>query len=164
MPQQGGINAPYTRFRGPVLVGQSSDFGNAAINGGSTAPLISYWNAPEFGMFVESSSKVTMAVAGGSALAYTSQQVQLVSTVMNVSIASTQVGQMTSTTALGHLIIPLSTATMSSGTVPTNLNGGAAIVFQISSAGSTAGLGKLWFCTSANGWQASTGVYTSVST
>ena len=164
MPQQGGINAPYTRFRGPVLVGQSSDFGIAAVNGSSTAPLISFWNASEFGYFAQSSSNVRFSAPGGQVWSYTSQQSKVISTAHNVNIASTEFGQMTAASALGHLVIPLSTATMSSGTVPTNLNGGAAIVFQISSAGSTAGLGKLWFCTSDVGWQTSTNIYTSTST
>lgn len=164
MPQQGGANAPYTRFRGPVLVGQSSDFGIAAVNGSSTAPLISFWNASEFGFSVASSSQVRFSAAGGSIWAYTSQQTRLMSSAQNVSIASTEAGRLTSTSVLGHFIIPVSTATLSSGSIPTNLNGGAAIVFMISSAGSTAGLGKLWLCTSDVGWQATTGLFTSTST
>ena len=165
MAQQGGSNAPYTRLRGPLLVGQSSDFGVAAVNGGSTAPLVSFWNASEFGYFVGSSSTISMTAPGGSIWNYTSQQSQMVSTAHNVCVASTQVGAMTPSLALGHLIIPCSTQIMSSGTVPTNLNGGAAIVFMISSVGSTSGLGRLWVCTSDIGWMGTTaGLFTSTTT
>lgn len=145
MGQQGGINAPYTRFRGPVLVGQSSDFGTATVNGGSTAPLISYWNASEHGLYVVSSAEVRVA-AVGHVMSLTSGAVR---------IGTTAIG--TSTGEIPYLVIPRSTGIMSSGTLPlaADLQGGCALIFAVSSASDN--LGKLWAFTSAStGWMAST--------
>ena len=155
MPQQGGINAPYTRLRGPLLVGQSSDFSIAAVNGGSTAPLLSFWNASEHGFFVNSSASVTQTVPGGSYMTYTSALAQMVSTGMSFSLASTQAGFLTTAATVGYLIIPQSTGIMSSGATPSNLNGGVALVWANSSGGGS--VGKLWaYSTVSTGWMAST--------
>ena len=145
MGQQGGINAPYTRFRGPVLVGQSSDFGIAAVNGGSTAPLISFWNASEHGFYVASSAEVRFAAAGH---------------VMAITSGAVRVGTTDIYTAAGgkpYLVIPRTTGIMSSGTLPlsADLQGGAAFVWAASSASDN--LGKLWvYTTASTGWMAST--------
>ena len=48
--------------------------------------------------------------------------------------------------------------------VPRHVRTERAIVFMVSSVGSTTGLGKLWVCTSAVGWMASTLLFTSTST
>ena len=111
MPQQGGINAPYTRFRGPLLIGQSSDFGVAAVNGGSTAPLISFWNASEHGFYVTSTA-ITNFVTPGAASA------------LILTSAGTGVGcsglQSTAAVTMGLYI------SQSSGALFTSSGGGAA--------------------------------------
>jgi hypothetical protein len=62
------------------------------------------------------------------------------------------------------MIIPMTTATMSSAAVPSAslVSGGAAIIWQNSSAGDG---GKLWvYTTASTGWMASTTNFTSTST
>lgn len=158
MPQQGGINAPYTRLRGPVLVGQSSDFGVAAVNGGSTAPLVSFWNASEFGYYVSASGNVRFTAPGGDLIVYTSASVQLnagagggaMVSFTSARLASASTAGATdppsfvwastaflSTSAVsGYLYVPQTTYAMSSssgtssGPTPTAINTGAALVFD----------------------------------
>lgn len=153
MPQQGGINAPYTRFRGPVLVGQSSDFGIAAVNGGSTAPLISFWNASEFGYYVTSTAEIRFAAAAARHHSITSGAFRIGTTAPYTTLASGPL-----------LVIPCSTATLSSGTLPlsADLQGGAALVFNVSS---DAVGGRLWvYTTYSTGWMATTDVWKTTTT
>lgn len=139
MPQQGGTNAPYTRLRGPVLVGQSSDFGVAAVNGGSTAPLISFWNASEFGYYAVSSAQVNFAAPGGAQLVHTSAAFRSGSTAGATnppSFAWASTAFLSTAAVSGYLYIPQTTYAMSSssgtssGPTPTAINTGAALVFD----------------------------------
>ena len=141
MGQQGGANAPYTRFRGPLLVGQSSDFGIAAINGGSTAPLISFWNASEHGFYVTSTAE-TRYISAGAPVIFTSAGMKVGSTSLQTAAAATN-----------FLIIPQTTASMSSGTAPTNTAAGAALMFEH---GNSTGTGRLWVYSTLSGWMATT--------
>ena len=146
MAQQGGINAPYTRFRGPVLVGQSSDFGTAAINGTSTAPLISFWNASEFGFYVTSTAQVNFAGGGIKLGGYSTDFVQF---------GTTQTLTTALSASVSYLVIPKTTGILSSGLIPASLNGGVALVWAESSANGS--LGKLWaYTTDSTGWMSST--------
>ena len=150
MPQQGGINAPYTRLRGPLLVGQSSDFGVAAVNGGSSAPLISFWNASEHGIYVVSSAE-TRWVSAGTPMIFTSAGLKIGSTSFQTAGAATN-----------FLIIPQTTASMSSGTAPTNAAAGAALMFEH---GNSTGTGRLWIYSSISGWMGTTGmIFTTTTT
>ena len=174
MPQQGGLNAPYTRFRGPVLVGQSSDFGVAAVNGGSTAPLISFWNASEFGFYVTSTAQVDFAVPGGSIMTFTSSGMvmpaaaggsqALAVNAAGVRLGTTALMTTANSDTLPHAIIPVTTGILSSGDLPTSLGGGAALVWAISTG--NVNHGKLWvYTTVSTGWMASTTpFFTSTST
>ena len=88
---------------------------------------------------------------------YTSALTQMVSTAASFSVAN---ALLTTGATVGHLIIPQSTGSFSSGTAPTGLNGGAALVFA---ANSTSG-GRLWVYSSLVGWMASTLNFSTTST
>lgn len=139
MPQQGGTDAPYTRLRGPLLVGQSSEFGNDAVNGGSTAPLLSFWNASEFGYYVVSSARANFAIPGGAGVTYTSAFVGSASTAgatNPLSFVWASTAFLSTSATEGYLYIPTTTYAMSSssgtssGPTPTVRNTGAALVFD----------------------------------
>ena len=145
MPTPGHVlnpNKPATRFRGPLLVGAPAEMSQAAVNGVSTEPLISFWNAPEFGMYVNSSAQVRITTPGAadSPVIITSGAFHVGSTLRYTAASSGML-----------LVIPFSSATMSSGTIPADLNGGVGIVAHESSAGSTQRL-QLWLVSSAIGW------------
>ena len=146
MGQQGGANAPYTRFRGPLLVGQSSDFGIAAVNGGSTAPLISFWNASEHGFYVASTAETRYVTPSAKpAMILTSGALKVGST---ATYAAASDGPL--------LVIPQSTASGSTGHVAaTNTDGGVAVIFEHSS-GSTGSGNFAIYSSAAGGWMRST--------
>jgi len=151
--QQGGINAPYTRFRGPILVGHSSDFGIAAVNGGSTAPLISYWNASEIGTYVVSSGEVRGVAATVPIYSMTSGAFRAGTTAV-----------VTTSGNVPYFVLPVATASLSSGALPASadLQGGVAVVYEVGATGN----GRLWFYTTVStGWAGSTGArFTTTST
>lgn len=141
-------NKAATRFRGPLLVGAPAEMSIAAVNGSSTEPLVSFYNAPEFGYTVNTSSKVTMYGPGGVQLAvYTTDYVMVggSSSILTTATADT----------IPYLIIPQTTQTFSSADKPADLNGGVALVWMRSSASDV--LGKLWaYTTASTGWMSST--------
>ena len=150
MPTPGHVlnpNKPATRFRGPLLVGAPAEMSQSAVNGVSTEPLISFWNAPEFGFIVNSSSKVQFYGVGAQLLAMTTDYVMVggSSAMLTTATADT----------IPYLVIPQTTGILSSGDMPASLNGGVALVWARSSASDI--LGKLWaYSTSSTGWMAST--------
>lgn len=138
-------NKAATRFRGPLLVGAQAEMSLAAVNGGSTEPLVSYWNAPEHGFYVNSSAEVRLAAVGHVA-AFTSGAIRIGTT-----------GFYSATGGQPHLVIPVSTGILSSGTLPlsADLQGGCALIWAVSSASGS--VGKLWaYTTESTGWMAST--------
>ena len=148
-------NKAATRFRGPMVFGAPSILGEGASNGASTEPLISFWNAPEFGYFVGSSSTVSFATPAGALVAYTSGAMR-VGTTAPYTAATLD--------TLTHFVIPCSTVTLSSGDLPPSaaLQGGAALVFQVSSDGVG---GRLWaYSTYSTGWMTSTDVWKTTTT
>lgn len=146
-------NKAATRFRGPLLVGAPAEMSMAAVNGESTEPLVSFYNAPEFGYYAVSSAQVRFAAVG---------------MVCAITSGAMRVGTTAFYAATGgqpHLVIPVSTATLSSGTLPlsADIQGGAALVYMMSSDG--AATGKIWvYTTASTGWMASTGLFTTTST
>ena len=135
-------NKAATRFRGPLLVGAPAEMSLAAVNGVSTEPLVSFYNAPEFGFYVVSSAEVRLTTPGvaDSPVIITSGAFHVGSTLRYTAASSGML-----------LVIPFSSATMSSGTVPADLRGGVGLVAHESSAGSTERI-RLWLVSSAIGW------------
>ena len=133
-------NRAATRFRGPMVFGAPSILGEGAVNGASTEPLISFWNAPEFGYFVNSSSQVTFSAPGPQQLVvYTSQLVRSGSTAGATNPASfawASTAFLSTAAVSGYLYIPQTTYQMSSsggtssGPTPTAVNTGAAIAYN----------------------------------
>ena len=169
-------NKAATRFRGPMLYGAPAILGEGAVNGESTEPLVSFWNAPEFGYYVGSSASVTMAGPGGDMMVYTSAQVtiapagvtttSLVLTSDYVRCASSAVLTTANADARPYIVIPVSTGNMSSADTPASLGGGCALVWAQSTVDpGTAGV--LWaYTTASTGWMTSTSgaAWTSTST
>lgn len=167
-------NRAATRFRGPMVFGAPSILGEGASNGASTEPLISFWNAPEFGHYVNSSASVTFAGPGGDMMVYTSAQVtiapagvtttSLVLTSDYIRAASSAVLTTANSDARPYIVIPVTTGIMSSADQPASLGGGCALVWANSSASDI--LGKIWaYTTRSTGWMSSTaGFWSSTST
>jgi hypothetical protein len=166
-----------TRFRGPLLVGAPAEMSISAVNGSSTEPLISFYNAPEFGYYVVSSASVALVAPGGGAIqTHTSAQSVLTAGAVTVATltsashtlaagaltaltlttdavrVSNSTAKYTTTTTGPLLVIPCTTAMGSTGFPdPTNTNGGVALIFALTS-GST-GTGRLCvYSTIAGGW------------
>ena len=166
-------NKPATRFRGPLLVGAPAEMSQGAANGASSEPLVSFWNAPEFGLYVNSSASITFAGPGGDMVVYTSAQVtiapagvtttSLVLTSDYIRAASSAVLTTANSDARPYIVIPVTTGIMSSADQPASLGGGCALVWANSSASDI--VGKLWaYTTASTGWLASTTNFTSTST
>lgn len=111
-----------THITGPLLVGKSSEFGQDAINGSSTAPLVSFDKAQNFGYYVVSSAEVRFT-ATRITNAYTSGGMKIGTTGLE---STTPVGPM--------LYIPQTTGSVvtSSGSSagPVALNSGAALLYD----------------------------------
>ena len=143
MPTPGHVlnpNKPATRFRGPLLVGAPAEMSQSAVNGVSTEPLISFWNAPEFGYLVDSSSQVTFTGPGPQQLmVFTSQLVRSGSTAGATNPASfvwASTAFLSTAAVSGYVYIPQTTYQMSSssgtssGPTPTAVGIGAALAYN----------------------------------
>lgn len=113
-----------THITGPFLVGKTSEFGQDAVNGSSTAPLVSFATAPEFGLYVTSTARINTVVPGGIHME--------VLTTAGLAVGST--GLLSTGGVTRALYIPQTTgAIMTSsggGTAPTALVLGAALVYD----------------------------------
>ena len=133
-------NKAATRLRGPVLYGAPAILGEGAVNGESSEPLTSFWNAPEFGYYVNSSAQVTFTGPGPQQLiVYTSQLVRSGSTAGATNPASfawASTAFLSTAAVSGYIYVPQTTYAMSSsggtssGPTPTAINTGAALVFD----------------------------------
>jgi hypothetical protein len=137
-----------THLSGPLLVGRSSEFGQDAINGSSTAPLIAIGPHGQMGYVADSSARISMYGAGGVRLgSYTTDYVRF---------GTTGVFTTANTDALPHFVIPVSTGNLSSADAPATLDGGAALVW-VQSTVTPGAKGALWvYTTRSTGWMAST--------